>query len=96
MTRLITSYGAHIALAAAIVAGAAGCGGSGVSLSPSAEASPAQAPQSQAHSQSLDTAQLLEQARQRSESADPYAVNSGALTLTGTSDSTDPLSFVGS
>ena len=95
MSRLIKSHGVHIALAAAIVGGAAGCGGSGASMSAAAASSPAQAPQPQVHSQSLDTAQLLERARRSSETADPDAVDSGALTLTDTSDSTDPLLFAG-
>ena len=41
--------------------------------------------------QSLDTAAVLAQARVTSETASPYAVNSGALTLTDTSDTTGAL-----
>lgn len=41
--------------------------------------------------QSLDTAAVLAQARQTSETASPYAVNSGALTLTDTSDTTQAI-----
>lgn len=42
--------------------------------------------------QTLDTVQLLEQARHTSEHAQPYQVDDGALTLTDTSDDTEPLS----
>jgi hypothetical protein len=74
----------------AIVGSVAGCGGSGASMAPSATAT-TQSPAPQAHTQSLDTGQLLEQARQVSETADPYAVNDGVLKLTDTSDETDPI-----
>jgi hypothetical protein len=94
MTRSVRSYGAHLVVAAAILVSAAGCGGSGDSPPSATASSSPQTPQAQVHSQSLDTAQLLEQARRSSEIADPYAVDSGALTLTDTSDSTDPLVFV--
>lgn len=94
MTRPVKSYGVHIALAAAIIGSAAGCGGSGASPSGATASSSAEAPQPQVHAQSLDTLQLLEQARQTSETAAPYAVNKGALTLTDTSDSAEPLVFV--
>ena len=45
--------------------------------------------------QSLDTAQVLVQARQTSEISSPYAVNDGALVLTDTSDTTEPVSING-
>jgi hypothetical protein len=39
--------------------------------------------------QALDTAQVLAQARQTSETTYPYGVNSGAVVLTDTSDLTE-------
>jgi hypothetical protein len=45
--------------------------------------------------QSLDTAQVLAQARQTSEISAPYTVNGGALVLTDTSDTTEPVSING-
>jgi len=97
MTRPVKSYGVYIAIAATaatIMGSAAGCGGAGVSMAPAMDSSSGQTPQPQAHMQSLDTAQVLEQARHASETAAPYSVDSGALTLIDTSDSTNPLVFV--
>jgi hypothetical protein len=82
--------GIHIAIAAIVIGSAAGCGGSGATPAPGVTPQ-AQPPQAEVHTQSLDTAQLLEQARHASDSADPYAVDDGALKLTDTSDSSDPL-----
>ncbi|HEX9139838.1 MAG TPA: hypothetical protein VF848_08610 [Steroidobacteraceae bacterium] len=45
--------------------------------------------------QMLDTAQVLIQARQSSETTTPYRVNDGALVLTDTSDATEPASVNG-
>jgi hypothetical protein len=45
--------------------------------------------------QSLDTAQVLVQAREPTETGDPYPVNNGALVLTDTSDTTEPFSING-
>jgi hypothetical protein len=42
--------------------------------------------------QSLDTAQVLAQARETSETSTPYPVNDGALTLNDTSDTSEPIS----
>ena len=42
--------------------------------------------------QSLDTAQVLDQARHTTETGSPYAVNDGLLTLTDTSDTSEPIS----
>jgi hypothetical protein len=85
-------YGLYLILAGFSIGAVSGCGGSGVAASaaPAATAQ-AQPPPAQVHAQSLDTAQLLEQARRTSETADPYAVDGGALTLDDTSDSTEPL-----
>jgi hypothetical protein len=80
-----------LALVAIVIGCAAGCGGTGAtSVAPAATAT-AQLPPPQSHTQSLDTGQLLEQARQASETSDPYAVDAGALRLTDTSDSSDPI-----
>jgi hypothetical protein len=77
--------------AAVIVVGTlAGCGG-GSDMPEAAGGSAAQSPQPQVHVQSLDTLQLLEQAREVSNTTDPYLVNGGALRLTDTSDSSDPV-----
>jgi hypothetical protein len=94
MKRHLRSCAAHIAVAVTIMGSAAGCGGSAASLSPQSVSSSADTTPAQAHLQSLDTAQVLEQALQVSETADPYEVDSGELRLTDTSDSTDPLGFV--
>ena len=80
-----------IAIAAIVLAGAAGCGGSATSAVAPGATPQSSPPQPQVHTQSLDTAQLLEQARQTSETAAPYAVDDGALRLTDTSDSSDPI-----
>jgi hypothetical protein len=45
--------------------------------------------------QSLDTEKLLAQARASSETGAPYAVDGGALTLTDTSDTSEPLGIDG-
>jgi len=44
---------------------------------------------------SLDTAQVLAQARETSETSQPYAVNDGAMSLTDTSDTSAPLGING-
>jgi hypothetical protein len=46
--------------------------------------------------QSLDTAQVLAQARHTSETSSPYPVNDDALVLTDTRDTTEPVSINGS
>jgi len=73
---------------AAIVAGsisACGSGDNGLAMSPSPGVT----------SQSLDTAQVLAQARQSSEISSPYPVIDGALALTDTSDTTEPVGING-
>lgn len=77
-----------VAVTALIAGGLAGCGGS--ADSPLATTQSVKPP-AQSHSQSLDPEQVLAQARTTSESAEPYPVNDGALTLTGTSDSSEPI-----
>jgi hypothetical protein len=62
------------------------CGGESASGMP---ASPA------AVNQSLDTEQVLAQAKVTSETTDPYAVNGGMLVLTDTSDTTDTVTING-
>jgi hypothetical protein len=86
--------GIRLAVAAFVIGTLGGCGDDGSAMSgATAAGSPAQSqpPPPQVHAQSLDTLQLLEQARQASNTADPYLVNGGALRLTDTSDSSDPI-----
>lgn len=69
---------------AALVAGSAtGCGGGSSNSAASASAPSAQ---------SMDTSQALAQAQSPSETTEPYQVADGALTLTDTSDTSDPQS----
>ncbi len=88
-------------LGAAVLAGAllTGCGGdshpSGSSMasgssSSSSSSSGGSSSSSGATMQSLDTAQVLALAQVQSETAVPFAVNGGALTLDDTSDATQP------
>lgn len=67
-----------------VVAGSllSACGGGGNSGPPVS-----QGPQPQA----LDTAEVLAQARVSSETSEPYAVDDGALTLTDTSETSEPI-----
>lgn len=46
-------------------------------------------------SQSLDSAQVLVQARHTSETSSPYPVNDGALVLTDASDTSEPIGING-
>ena len=72
---------------AAIAAGSmSGCGGNGQA---------AAMPPPGMTSQSLDSAQVLAQARQTSETSTPYPVNDGALVLTDASDTTEPITITG-
>ena len=78
-----------IAMIAATAAGAAalsGCGGS----NESAAMSP---PLTTPSGQGLVTSQVLAQARQSSESAEPYAVNDAAVSLLDSSETTDPINL---
>lgn len=43
--------------------------------------------------QSLDTSQVLAQARVTSETAEPYQVDGGLLTLTDTSETSEPINI---
>jgi hypothetical protein len=43
--------------------------------------------------QALDTAQVLALAKESSETTSPFAVDEGALTLTDTSETTEPISL---
>jgi hypothetical protein len=58
---------------------------------PPTAGTPAPTPPPMTSGQSLNTAAVLAQARVTSETASPYAVNNGALTLTDTSDTTQPI-----
>lgn len=81
MSRTILVLGAAALAACSLT----GCGSSSEPLS---EMTPA--PQSQA--QTLDTAQVLALAQQSSETSTPFQVNDGAVTLTDTSETSDPIS----
>ena len=89
-------------LGTAVLAGTllAGCGGdshpSGSSMasgssSSSSSSSGGSSSSSGATMQSLDTAQVLALAQVQSETAVPFTVDGGALTLDDTSDSTQPI-----
>lgn len=91
MRLAIRSYALHMALAGWIVAAVTGCDDSGTAATAAAPATMPASQPAQPQVQSLDTAQLLEQAQRTSETADPYAVDGGALLLNDTSDSTDPV-----
>jgi uncharacterized lipoprotein YajG len=78
-------------LAVVLAAGVAtalvsGCGGDDNTSS----MMPTPPPTSQA--QALDTAQVLALAKEVSETSSPFAVNAGAVTLTDTSETSDPVS----
>ena len=77
---------AMIATAAAGVAALSGCGGS----EESAAMSP---PLTTPPGQGLVTSQVLAQARQSSETAEPYAVNDGVVSLLDSSETTDPINI---
>jgi hypothetical protein len=85
------------ACAALLVSGCDGSDSSdgGVSSSAVAAAAPPPATTSAAEAMSLDTAQVLAQARETSETSEPYPVNDGAVTITGTSDTSEPLAVNG-
>lgn len=81
---------------AAVAAGSiSACGGGGGGDSGQAMATAMPPPPSVTH-QSLDTAQVLAQARHTSETSSPYPVNDDALVLTDTRDTTEPVSINGS
>jgi hypothetical protein len=78
-----------LAIAGTAASALSGCGdGGGGSVS--AVVSP---PSSS--TQALDTAQVMAQARLTSETGEPYPVNDGALVLTDTSETAEPLSIDG-
>ena len=72
------------AVAAASLSACGGGGAAGVATTPSV---------SGVTTQSLDTAQVLTQAREASETGVPFAVNEGQLVLSDTSDVADSLTF---
>ena len=76
------------AIAAGSISACGGDNGQAVAATPP--------PPARVANQSLDTAQVLAQARHPSETSTPYLVNDGALVLTDTSDSTEPMSINGS
>jgi hypothetical protein len=69
---------------AAIIAGSLSACGGGDGGSPAVAATPP------SMVQALDTAEVLAQSRQTSETTYPYPVNFGAVYFTDTSDFTDP------
>lgn len=82
-------HGMAILGVAAIAAGSiSACGGD----NGQAVAAP---PPARVANHSLDTAQVLAQARHTSETSSPYPVNDGALVLTDTSDTAEPMSVNG-
>jgi len=83
MNRIIWIAGA-IALAGL---GVSGCGG-GSSTVGTVSAPPLT-------TQEYDTANVLELAQATSETAAPFAVNGDAVTITGTSDTSEPISING-
>jgi hypothetical protein len=84
-------YRMAIVGAAAVAAGSiSACGGGGGGQAAATTPPPGLT------SQSMDTAQVLAQAWQSSETSSPYPVNGGALVLTDTSDATEPVSVNGS
>jgi len=79
---IMTSVG----LAASLMSGCGGDQGQTTSGSTMPPASTAQ---------SLDTQQVLTQAKMTSDSSAPYTVDNGQLTLTDTSETSDPISVNG-
>jgi hypothetical protein len=74
-----------VGLAAGLVGGCGGQQGSGGT----AAAPPV------SNSQSLNTEKVLAQAQVSSETTTPYSVDAGALTLTDTSETSEPISIDG-
>jgi hypothetical protein len=66
------------------------CGGHGESVN-----NPNPPPPPMSQQQILDTNGVLELAKKTSETSAPFAVNDGALQLTDTSETTDPVSLNG-
>jgi hypothetical protein len=90
-----------VALAATAMTACGGGGGGGNKAtatapnnpptSPGTPPNPPGGPAPMPGTQSLDTAALLAQAKQPSETASPYPVNNGAVTLTDTSEANQPI-----
>ena len=94
------TFGAIVGASACAAILLSACGGGDSSSAPPAPASTASSAStasttSMATGMSLDTAQVLAQARETSETAAPYAVNDGAMRLTDTSDTSEPLGING-
>jgi hypothetical protein len=86
-----------IALMTACAAAAglvSGCGGDDNSSGapPASSSSP---PPPTSSNQSLDTAQVLAMAKYINDVSEPFAVNGGALTLTDTSETSEPVTING-
>lgn len=82
---------ALVSACTAAVGLAAGCGGGDHNNSPPGSGSP---PPTSAN-QALDTAQVLALAQHSTDTGEPLAVNGGALTLTDTSETTQPVDLNG-
>jgi hypothetical protein len=78
-----------VGLAAGLVSG---CGSSGGGQGATTSATP---PPPASTSMALNTEMVLAQARVTSETASPYTVDGGAVTLTDTSETSEPISVVG-
>ena len=75
------------ATAAGLAASLSSCGGSSTAaLPPPMTPAPPVA-------MAIKTAQILGEAQQPSESAEPYAVNNGVLVFTDTSDTSEPITI---
>ena len=78
---------AIMGVAAIAVGSMSGCGGD--------HGQAAMPPPPSMTSQSLNSEQVLAQARHTSETSSPYPVNDGALVLTDASDTTEPITITG-
>jgi hypothetical protein len=92
---MTSSMKKRAALTAAVLtaAGISGCGGGGNGQS--AAAPPSQATPTAPQKQALDTAQVLALAKESSETASPFPVDSGLLVLTDTSETSGAITVDG-
>ena len=76
-----------VAVAAGVAASVSSCGG------PSTDTLPEPMTPASPVIMEVTTAQILREAQQPSESAEPYPVNNGVLVFTDTSDTTEPITI---